>query len=297
MVVKKCYKCKKNITKKSPGIDCSRCNRIVHGDPVCAKLSNKQLNALRNSSSIEWSCDECQKNVSRRSSFITPNDDSDDEDDEESEPKEQVNISNLNVKQLVADISRELKKTFKAEMGHIESSLNYLSDQQLRSLEQGKLGDTLEVAGLPDTTPGQLKNVLEVLTGKLEVDNADIKSTQWSKGTNERPGLLLIKLNSRTMQHQSITASKAKCITLGQILPEAPNEIINNRIYVREALTKHIKTILYKTKSRLNKSYKFIWCKDGKVFVRKTEESKIHQVRSLEDILRLEKTPVFSTPI
>ncbi|CAF4751058.1 unnamed protein product [Pieris macdunnoughi] len=103
--------------------------------PVCAKLSNKQLNTLRNSSSIEWSCNECQKKVSRRSSFITTNDDSDDEDDEESEPKAQVNISNLNVKQLVADISRELKKTFKEELGHIESSLNDLSDK-IPSMEQ-----------------------------------------------------------------------------------------------------------------------------------------------------------------
>ncbi|CAH4035712.1 unnamed protein product [Pieris brassicae] len=75
-------------------------------------------------------------------------------------------------------------------------------EQRLGSLEQEKMGDTLEVAGLPDTTPGQMKNVLDVITGKLEVDN--IKSTQWSKGPKERLGVLLIKLNSRTVQQQWI---------------------------------------------------------------------------------------------
>ncbi|KOB62415.1 Uncharacterized protein OBRU01_25088, partial [Operophtera brumata] len=76
---KKCVKCKKNITKKGPGIECSRCDKVVHADPACSKLSNKQLNTIRNSPGIEWSCEECLQNLSRRSSFVIPDDDGDDE--------------------------------------------------------------------------------------------------------------------------------------------------------------------------------------------------------------------------
>ncbi|CAB3228778.1 unnamed protein product [Arctia plantaginis] len=72
MELKKCSKCKKNITKKSAELECSRCEKVVHAESACVKLSTKQLNTLRNSPGIEWSCEDCLKNLPHRSSFMIP---------------------------------------------------------------------------------------------------------------------------------------------------------------------------------------------------------------------------------
>lgn len=334
MVIKKCHKCKKNITKKAPGIECSRCEVIVHADPSCAKLSNKQLNTLRNSSSIEWSCEDCQKNVSRRSSIITPDED---EDEDDSESVEQA-VRSISVKKLVADISREVKKTFKEEISHLESSLDFVTEQltnmeqsikkqnelitnlehknqdlqnrnknlelrvsvmeqEIQTFEQKSLCSSLEVAGLPEIAIKDVSKILETLANKLELNNSEIQYTQRLPGSKDKPGPLLIELKSKSAKKQWIDASKEKCLTVGQIIPDVSKEIANHRVYIREALTKYMKTLLYNTKAQLSKSFQFIWCKDGKVFVRKNNNSKIHYIKSQEDITKLCRNPGFSTPL
>ncbi|CAB3258336.1 unnamed protein product [Arctia plantaginis] len=132
MVVKKCFKCNKNITKRVPGLECSRCEVCVHADPACSKLSNKQLKTLKNSPGIEWSCEDCLSNISRRSSFIIPEDDDEDED---SEPDRNGKTQIIDAKKLVEDISREVKKTFREEMRNLENSLDFFSEQ-LTNMEQ-----------------------------------------------------------------------------------------------------------------------------------------------------------------
>lgn len=327
MVIKKCVKCKKSITKKVPGLECSRCNKVVHADPACSKLSNKQLNTLRNSPGIEWSCEECLKNVSRRSSFMIPEED---DEDEESDSGAVMNSQTIDTRKLVQDISRELKKTFREELGNLESSLEFLSDQittmetsmkkqdtviknlehrnedlqnknknlELRMIvleqgmnnfEQKALASSLEVAGLPEIPLGDVGKILQTVASKLNVNESDILSSQRLPGTKEKPGAILVEMKTKVARRQWIDASKEKCLTAGLLMPTVPTEKADNRVFVREALTKYVKTILYNTKAKLSKSFQFIWCKDGKVCVRKTSDSKIQYVRSLHDINQIEK--------
>jgi hypothetical protein len=321
MVLKKCSKCKKNITKKAPGLECSRCDTIVHADTTCSKLSNKQLNTLRNSPGIEWSCEECLKNVSRRSSFFTPVDDDDEDDDSEPVPS----LQQLDTRKLVQDISREMKKTFKEEMRNLEASLEFLSDQistmeqslraqdgaikvlesknldllnknrnlELRmsvleqvvnNQEQNSLSCSLEIAGLPDTSPKDIPNILEIIAEKLELSNDDIQSSSRLPGSKDKPGPILVKMKSKTVRSRWIEISKARALTAGTLIPNVPQEIAGNRVYFREALTKTNKTLLYTAKSTLGKSFQFIWCKDGKVCIRKTSNAKILYIQSIKDI-------------
>lgn len=335
MAPKKCFKCKKSITKKLPGLECSRCEKIVHADPVCSKLSNKQLNTLRNSPGIEWSCEDCMKNLSRRSSFLIPDDD---EDEEESITGPTINAQSIDTLKLVQDISRELKKTFKETISNLEHSLEFLGDQinnmeqsikkqdtkikdmehknidlqnknknlelrvavleqEVRNFEQKTLTSALEIAGVPETTTEALEQTLEVIADKLDMDVGDIKSSQRLPGTKERPGSLFLEMKTKVAQKKWVEAGRSKCLTLGVLNPDSPKAIADNRIYVREALTKYLKTLLYNTKLTLGKSYQFIWCKDGKVSVRKVSNSKIYYVRTLEDIKRIPNQFKDSTPI
>lgn len=327
MVLQKCTKCNKNITKKAPGLECSRCHVVVHADAVCAKLSNKQLNTLRNLSSIEWSCEECMKNTSHRSSFLIPN-----EEDEENESTEcsPGNFQPLDTDKLIRDISREIKKTFREELRNLESSMEFVSDQianmeqsiknqdnkikdllnknqdlqnknknqelriavleeGMKAFEQKSLSTSLEIAGLSETAPKDMGRILETVASKLEVSVSDIQSSRRLPGSQDRPGPLLIEMKTKVSQMQWIDAGKTKCLTLGVLFPDIPKEKVDNRIYIREALTKHLKTLLYSAKVNLGKTYQFVWCKDGKVCARQNNNSKIYYIRSIQDITKLQK--------
>lgn len=318
-------KCNKNITKKIPGLECSRCDKVVHADPNCSKLSNKQLNTIRNSPGIEWSCDDCKRNITRRSTFFIPDDD---EDDEDPDADLLGTPQTIDTRKLVQDISRELKKTFKEEMGNLETSLEFLSEQitnmeqslkqqdsairnlenkneelrnknknlelrvtvleqGLQSFEQQSLATALEIAGLPDVTPKSVENTVKTVVAELNMNEEDIHSSHLLPGSKERSGPILVKLKSKFARKQWIEASKDKCLTVGTLLPNVAKEKANNRVYIREALTKHLKTLLYNAKVQLRSSFQFIWCKDGKVCARKTSNSKIHYIRCDQDIKQL----------
>lgn len=326
-MVNKCSKCNKNITKTKPGLTCSRCNKIVHADTSCVKLSNKQLHTLRNSSGIEWSCDDCLKNLSRRSSYLIP-----DEDEENmSEDGSVVNVTTLDTKKLIKDISRELKKTFREELVNLENTLEFLGDkmteleqsiknqesiikklenknedlanrnkhlelrvavmeQGMRVFEQKSLSNSLEIAGLPDVAPKDVAEVVKKVALKLDLNENDVQNIQKTSGTKDKPGPILLEMKTSSAYKQWVEASKNKCLTVGAVLQDAARDKVGNRIYVREALTKHNKTLLYNAKMKLNKSYQYIWCKDGKVFVRKDSDSKINYIRSQQDIDSLSKS-------
>lgn len=338
MVVKKCLKCKKNITKKIPGLECSRCDKIIHADPACSKLSNKQLNTLRNSPGIEWCCEDCLKNSSRRSSYVIPDEDG----DEESETGSFAQLHTIDTRKLVQDISRELKKTFREEIGNLESSLDYLSEQfatmelsiknqdtliknlenknqdlinknknlelrmsvlelEVNGFEQKALATTLEVAGLPEISSCDVDKVLQSVATKLNMNTCDILSTQCVPGSKSKPGAILVEMKTKVARRKWIDASREKCLTTVQIIPEVSKETADKRVFIREALTKHFKTLLYNAKARLSKSFQFIWCKDGRIYVRKDEKSKIQYIRSMDDIQLIEKqlksSITFSTPV
>lgn len=335
MAIKKCAMCKKNITKKIPGLECSRCNKIVHADPACAKLSNKQLNTLRNSAGIEWSCDDCIINHTTRSSFITPEDE---DDEEECGVANFTQMQSLDTRKLVQDISRELKKTFREEIKNLESSLELLFnqmrdvestvkkqdtkiqdlenknqdlqnknknfelrvavlEQRVNDFEQQALSKTLEVAGLPDNSSLDVDRVLYTVASKLNMNINDIQGSQLSPGSKFKPGPILVEMKTKAAQRKWIEAGKKTNLTAGIILPDTEKEKADGRVYIREALTKHLKTLLYETKTRLGNSFQFVWCKDGKVCVRESSTSKIHYIHSTQHINKLQNKTIHSTKL
>lgn len=175
-------------------------------------------------------------------------------------------------------------------------------EQGMNNFEQKTLSASLEIAGLPDVPPSEVGKILETVATKLDMDKSDIQSSQRLPGTKEKPGAILVEMKTKSARRQWIDAGKEKCLTKGLLMPDIPKEEADGRIFVREALTKHVKTILYNAKTQLSKSFQFIWCKDGKVCVRKTSNSKIYYIRSMHDIIQIQNEPkgstiTFSTPL
>lgn len=260
--------------------------------------------------------------MTRRSSFIIPDDDADEDSDS---GRALHSKSIIDTQKLVQDISRELKKTFREEISQLEASLEFLHDQLnnmeqsmkaqdtkiktlehknldlfnknkhlelrvavleqgARQTEQNALSASLEIAGLPDFPPVELDNVITAIASKLDEDKSEIQSTQRLSSGKDKPCTILLEFKSKIIRNKWIAASKGKSISVAQVLPNVNKEKAEDRVFVREALTKHVKTLLFNAKLKLRNSFQFVWCKDGKVCARKTNNSKIFYIRCLQDI-------------
>lgn len=159
----KCDSCNKNLTKTKPGIECHRCEKTVHLTTVCAGLTNKQITALRATDNLEWTCQDCQEQSPKRRSIIIPDNDEDEDDRNESQHV------NIDIKQLLRDISKEMEKAIKKEMKDVTQSLQFHSDKMDELI---KNTETMQrtITGLQkkNTELTNRNNNLEVRVGALE---------------------------------------------------------------------------------------------------------------------------------
>lgn len=124
-----CDNCQKLVNKRSPGIECNRCGKTVHLNAECSGLTAKQRTALKAANNLEWMCKECQDQSPKRRSMIIPNEDEEDEEDEVNVGVNSKKGLQMNVKQLLRDISKEIEKTIQKELADITKAVEYQSDK------------------------------------------------------------------------------------------------------------------------------------------------------------------------
>lgn len=317
----KCDICKKSITKSLPGLECSKCEKIVHLNTRCSGLTNKQITALKAASSLEWTCLDCQRESPRRnSSIVIP-----ELDDEEEDAPVQINA-----KKLLSNISKEVEKAIKNEMRDLNESLNFHSakleeviecmdafkqtiknlerknveltnknnnlqtrvgalEQRLHEIEQENLIKCIEVANVPPSIEKteNLKKLVENVAIKLRLPSEGIKVVRKINGKKDGPINIQVELQDEITQEKWILAAKSIKTTVADICPSEQNN--SNIIYIREAMTKVNKLILWQAKQELknNQGFKYVWFKKGFVKARKDDESKIYTLRSLTDLQTL----------
>lgn len=166
----KCDKCAKNITKTNPGLECNRCEKMVHLNSSCSGLSTKQRAALKAADNLEWACPDCLENSPRRNSvYIPPNDEDDEEGDLDNiTDKNRKNVQ-IDVKQLLKDISKEMEKAIHKELGEMTKALEYQSDKMdeiTESIDAFKL--KIQELQKKNTELHNKNNYLEIRVGALE---------------------------------------------------------------------------------------------------------------------------------
>lgn len=321
--MRKCDKCNKQITKAKPGVECNRCEKIVHITTECSGLTSKQQSAIRAAENLEWTCKECHKDSPKRRSIVFPGDEEDDD---------EGNSANIDIKQLLKDISKEMEKTLKRELKDINESLQYHSDkmdevllslasceetikdlkkkntelanknnnletrvgaleQHLREMEQRQLCKHIEVHNVPITEDEDALKIAGHLATTLKVKHGDVEQAKRLPGKRDRPGPIQIQLKDEGKQNEWLTAyktNKATMITVADLIPGAPAPTAHNAVYINESLTPYNKHLLWFAKQELKSKYKFVWVKKGVIRARKEgQEEKFLIIRSTEDVKKL----------
>lgn len=139
----KCAICAKLLTKKSPGLQCSKCNKWLHAP--CASISADQLNVLHATNSVNWKCKTCCRGSKhkRLSCIISDTDGKENPDTESITPLSGVHDKMM--QQILQDIRNEVRQVIKDELQRtLEYYLDKINKYESKIQQYGKTMKELE---------------------------------------------------------------------------------------------------------------------------------------------------------
>ncbi|XP_048484033.1 uncharacterized protein LOC119691500 [Plutella xylostella] len=159
-----------------------------------------------------------------------------------------------------------------------------LLEQKMNSIEQLHFNNRLEICGIQLNEKEDPMAVTKQICEKLKLNAEDIMAAQTKisrapAAKKRNPPTVLVTLREGRRDGW-MESSRAATLTNAELAREG------GRIFLREALTPATSFLLWKAKTELRESnmYKFVWCKNGVVLIRKSENDKIQSVRSVSDI-------------
>ncbi|XP_026324722.1 uncharacterized protein LOC113233744 [Hyposmocoma kahamanoa] len=319
----KCDKCNKNITKSNAGVECSKCEKLVHLSVACSGLSTKQRAALRINNNLGWTCDECHRESPHRRSVVVPEDEEEEETAEALSPK-----ATIDIKKLLRDISLEMEKAIKRELQDLTKSFEFHTEkmdeiletmdafkisvqeltkknndltnknnhlktrvgaleQRLQEIEQQQLSTTLTISNVPHEGREKPLVLVEKIAERLELNREDILEVRRLPSRQPQNGPIQVKLSDEVAQEKWLQKAKSTKIIVSSLFRNTSPETAQQSIIIREALTAYNKKLLWNTKQQLKDIYKYIWCKKGVIRVRKEDNTQLKIIRSEDDIKNL----------
>lgn len=171
-----------------------------------------------------------------------------------------------NILKQVCDENKELKK----EVSSLKNRLNIL--------EQEQKDKNLIINGINyEDNENLIEKVSQVFT-KLNVDSHNIREAS-RLGKNKQNSPILVQLQNRKIKNEILQKRKKK----GQLTALECGFTKNRNIYINEDLTLE-NQLLFKIarKLRFEGKLKYTWIVDGKIFVKKTEESNAIKITNID---------------
>lgn len=170
--------------------------------------------------------------------------------------------------------------------------LNTVTDQtamieqlhaNINSTEQYSRRCNMEIHGIPLTRNEDLRATMQDLVEKLGIGShtpADVVACHRLRSRREGEAPILVQFTSVSVKEQWMGARK-KLVTL----PRSENQ---HKIYLNDNLTRSNKELFWqvRTKGR-EKSYRFVWVKNGTIFANKDESSSPVRIASTRDLERI----------
>lgn len=319
----KCDACNKVITKKTPGLECRNCAKVVHASQLCSGLTAKQLSAIRNSDTLDWTCEECRRESPKRKSFVIPEEDGE---EEEVMSSDELIMGNLNYQKFLKEIIAEMKNVLKKELMPLQTQMGFCCEkiddlsktveiqqkrivelekkfthmknekshlelevgglrQYVNNVEQQRLENVIEVVGIPKVEGENLSEICAKLAESLKVDEREVSNIKRLAGRNGQYETIHMELKMSESAVMWVRASRNTPLLIERFLknPPAPN----TKVFTRRALTKTNKSLLWQAQQKLRPAYKHVWFQEGKVLLRKDDNTKVEVVRCEADIEKL----------
>ena len=183
---------------------------------------------------------------------------------------------NLKMRKELEDLQGKIKQSEK----HASSAMDAVND-----LEQYGRRDMIEISGIPRETDEQVEDMVVNMFHKIglqSLNNSDIDAShRISKKDNAS---IIVKFRSRKIREMAFNLranlKNKHTHDLGIALHRAPA-----RLFINESLSRSNKSLFSEAHVfRKLHGIKYLWTKNGKVFMRRTDSSNIILIKSSHDL-------------
>lgn len=315
-----CDLCTGGITNKTPGLKCcGPCEKFFHGK--CVSLNKQDLARFVQPDAL-WLCPSCRKTpASKRTSVIGSISVDHDEDTFTSATAMgilrniQSEITSLNKKydEVLTSVNfcsdqisyfEDTMKKFNDKLSQLQKiteenvelkkTVQSLSDR-VEVLEQNTRANNLEIQGVPEKNNENLYDILGKIGDHIQctISKSMIDSVhrvfQQSQQSKNLPKPIIVKFISKQKKEEILASAKNTRSSYNN--PIGPGLIIDNvskKLFINEHLTGKNKSLLMKSKNKAKEvNIKYIWVRNGTIFARKDDTSRILKISSEEDLNNL----------
>lgn len=244
----------------------------------------------------------------------------------ESESEDETSYAQLekSMKKLFQDFKKEMKKDMRdleeslnynngklddmiQSMSMFQSTLNKMAEKQeilekenkdlkirveeleisMDDLQQYTRNKNIQIDGIIKVKDENLKDIVIAIGEKvnLTIQNNDIDAIHRVPTRSKiNPEPIIVQFLSRQMKESIVQKVKSTTITTKDLNING----IEKQIYVNDHLTTKKKELMYEARQlKKAKNYKFLWSKNGKIFIRKNETSTVISLNNLDDLKKI----------
>lgn len=195
----------------------------------------------------------------------------------------------------IAEMKKELKYV-KAESVEIKKDNDRLSKEledvkkEVIDLQQYSRRSNLEIKGLPVV---QGENLVATLTDisrhlQIEISESDIDVVHRVPSMNKKESNVVVKFHSRAARDKMLKAAKKQRLNTFHLGFNSSEEK-SSPVYVNEHLCPAKKVLLgHALKAKKEKGWKYAWVIEGKILMRKTDNSHVLQVTRMADLAQVQ---------
>ena len=156
----------------------------------------------------------------------------------------------------------------------------------------------VETSGIPRQTRENCEELVLKLASKINIDLKEEEIEACHRTSSKPDAPIIVKLGSRKKSALMLSkqaksnAKKCSIADLGFKMPphshSTPKDV-SGKVFINESLTSRNKNLLRLTKLKKRElNFKFVWTRNGTVFVRKDENSPIKRIAFLEDLEKID---------
>lgn len=154
-------------------------------------------------------------------------------------------------------------------------------------LEQYTRNKNIQIDGIPPKKDEDLRNIVIDIGKKIEIEinKSDIDAIhRIPTRSTKMPEPIVVQFMSRQMRESMVQKGKEKKICTNDIGIQGETK----QVYINEHLTRKKKHILFEARRlKYEKQYKYLWTRNGKIFIRKEDNSGVINLNTIDDLKKI----------